>query len=82
MNEMDALAKGKIIKVFSYYDGESDDETTYKKGRIAIVKRGINPPSCDDAIIKFVDNGELATLNYATDKYKEVVKWKKKSLTK
>lgn len=69
---MDALTKGKTIKVFSYYDGESDEETTYEKGRIAIVKRGINPPSCDDAIIEFIDNGEVATLNYATDKYEEV----------
>lgn len=69
---MKTLEKGKIIKVFSYYDGESDDETTYKKGRLAIVKRGINPPACDDAIIEFLDNGELATLNYAINKYKEI----------
>ena len=69
---MNTLEKGKIIKVFSYYDGESDDETTYKKGRLAIVRRGINPPCCDDAIIEFLDNGELAILNYATDEYKGV----------
>lgn len=74
MNEMDALTKGKTIKVFSYFDGESDEETTYKKGRLAKVKRGINPPCCDDAIIEFLDNGEVATINYVTDKYKEVVK--------
>lgn len=70
MNNMDDLTKGNIIKVFSYYDGESDEETTYKKGRIAIVKRGINPPICDDAIIEFIDNGEYATINYVTNKYK------------
>lgn len=69
---MNTLEKGKVIKVFSYYDGESDDETIYEKGRLAIVKRGINPPGCDDAIIEFLDNGEFATLNYATDNYKEV----------
>lgn len=69
---MKTLKKGKIIKVFNYYDGESDNKTTYKKGRLAIVKRGINPPYCDDAIIEFLDNGELATLNHITDKYKEI----------
>lgn len=67
---MDILIKGNKIKVYSYYDGESNEETTYKKGRIAIVKRGINPPMCDDAIIEFIDNGEYATINYVTDKYK------------
>ena len=30
MNGMDALTKGKTIKVFSYFDGESDEETIYK----------------------------------------------------
>lgn len=69
---MNTLEKGKIIKVFNYYDGESDDKTTYKKGRLAIIRRGINPPCCDDVIIEFLDNGEFATLNYATDKYKEI----------
>lgn len=69
MGNISDLTKGNKIKVFSYYDGESDEEITYKKGRIAIVKRGINPPACDDAIIKFIDNKEVATLNYATDKY-------------
>lgn len=70
MGNMDDLVKGNKIKVFSYYDGESGDETIYEKGRIAIVQRSVNPPICDDAIIKFVDNGEVATLNYATDEYK------------
>lgn len=69
MGSMNDLTKGNKIKVFSYYDGESDEETTYKKGRIAIVKRGINPPACDDAIIEFIDNREYATINYVTDKY-------------
>lgn len=69
---MDALTKGKTIKVFSYYDEESDDEIKCEEGRLAVVKRGINPPHCDDAIIKFLDNGEVATLNYVTDKYEEV----------
>ena len=69
---MNTLEKGKIIKIFSYYDSESDNETTYEKGRLAIVRRGINPPCCDDAIIEFLDNGEFATLNYTTDKYKEI----------
>ena len=69
---MNILIKGNKIKVYSYYNIKSDEETTYKKGRIAIVKRGVNPPSCDDAIIEFIDNGEVATLNYVTDKYEEV----------
>ena len=78
MSSMDDLTKGNIIKVFSYYDGESDEETTYKRGRIAIVKRGINPPMCDDAIIEFIDNKEVATLNYTTDSYKLYKKLKNK----
>lgn len=69
---MNILVKGNKIKVYSYYNTESDEEIIYKKGRIAIVKRSINPPSCDDAIIEFINNGEVATLNYITDKYEEI----------
>ena len=74
MGKINDLTKGNKIKVFSYYDGESDEETTYKEGRIAIVQRGINPPGCDDAIVKFLDNGEKALINYATDKYELYIK--------
>ena len=74
MNNINDLEKGNKIKVFSYYNDESDEEITYKKGRIAIVKRGINPPICDDAIIEFTDNKELAILNYVTDSYKRLKK--------